>query len=119
MRAAIAKANRLLAAIDELSAEESIWLGAGDPAHALESHLRSLPLLAELCSVVSDPVVALALGSQLARLGDRREQNRCHLSRLRTKLLHDGHRVAGARLRLGRLSSVYGTAKNNRFRAAV
>jgi hypothetical protein len=119
VKAAIAKASRLLAAIDELAAEEFVWLGAGDPAHALESHLRSIPLLAELCSVVSDPAVAIAMGSRLARLGDRREQNQGKLRQLRAKLLADGDRVAVARLRLGRLSSVYGKAKNNRFRAAV
>ena len=119
MKAALAKANRLLSAIDEMAAEEAIWLGAGDPAHALATHLRSVPLLAELCSVVSDPAVATALGSRLARLGDRREQNRGKLSALRTKILSEKDRVAGVRLRLGRLASVYGTAKNNRFRAAV
>ena len=119
MKIAVAKANRLLGAIEELVAEESIWLGARDPAHALASHLRSVPLLAELCSLVSDPAVAAALGQRLGRLGDRREQNRDKLKELRSNILNDVARVDGVRLRLTRLASVYGKAKNNRFRAAV
>jgi len=119
MKAAVAKASRLLAAIDELAAEESIWLRAGDPGHALESHLRSVPLLVELCSVISDPAVAGAISPRLARLGKRREENRSNLSLLRAKLLANKDRVVCTRVRLDRLSSVYGPAKNNRFRTAV
>jgi hypothetical protein len=119
MKGAIAKASRLLAAIDELAAEESIWLKAGNAGQALASHLRSVPLLAELCSVVSDPTVAAAVGGGLARLNERRQLNQTRLGSLKSRLLADGERIAGARLRLGRLSSAYGAVKGSRLRAAV
>jgi hypothetical protein len=120
---AISKARRLLAALDELAGTEEILLGAGQGGRALAAHQRAAPLLAELIPLIGDPAVTAALQPRLAAWLERRRENWRRARQLRTRLLEEGARIAGARMRLARLLPAYhrggGGMRSSRLTAAV
>jgi len=117
----LAKASRILAALDELASTEAIFLGAGQGGPALAAHERAAPLLAEFCRLMADPEVAVALRHPLAAWLERRRENRDRARQIRSQLKEEGERIAAARQRLARLLPAYskGRRRPGRLAAAV
>jgi len=120
---AITKARRLLAALDEWAQTEELLLGSGQGSRALAAHQRAAPLLSELMPLIADPAVTAALQPRLTAWLERRRENWRRARQLRTRLLEEGERIAGARMRLARLLPAYhrdgGGVRSRRLTAAV
>lgn len=103
-------AIRLLAALEELIAEEATLVRTMDFVEAVEVRERAEPLVEKLCALANEPAVA-GLRPRLDALLERSGQNYHFLStqleRLRTELA----RVNEASGRMRRLAPVYGTTR--------
>ena len=125
MRAGRATAERLLGAIDELVARESIWLGAGNYAQAAAVSRRVAPLIARLYQLsVAEGGIRPALAPRVSALLSQRRENHASLASGRAFVAAESRRIAEARRRLLDLAPVYGRVRSgpprtSRLNAAV
>jgi hypothetical protein len=121
METPVQTAERLLAALEDLAAQEANLLGTSDYLEAVGIQARSAPLVDRLGELSRHAEVA-ALKSRVGSLLDRREQNRqlqgAQLARLQLEL----RRVDEANVRLAGLAPAYSTrpaAAAPRFNSAA
>lgn len=101
------KASRLITALEELTAQETVLLRSLDLVEAVQICERAAPLVERLCALAADPAVG-GLRDRITAVVDRRRQHAAmldtHLSRLQTEL----RRIDDARGRLMKIGPAYG-----------
>jgi len=107
METPVQKASRLITALEELTAQETVLLRSLDLVEAVQICERAAPLVERLCVLAADPAVG-ALRDRITAVVDRRRQHATmldtHLSRLQTEL----RRIDDARGRLMKIGPAYG-----------
>lgn len=101
-------ATRLLTALEELTAQETLLIRTMDFVEAVTVRERAAPLVEKLCSLAAVPEVA-ALRPRVNGLLDRCGQNHHFLDTQLARLQGELTRVNEARGRLRRVAPVYGT----------
>jgi hypothetical protein len=102
-------ATRLLAALEDLVAQESTLLHAHEFIGAVEIQGRAAPLVEKLAALAADPEV-IALQPRVAALIERRNINGQFLDTQLNRLQDELRRVDEARSRLAKLLPAYATA---------
>lgn len=103
-----AAALRLIASIDELMAQESICLRAGDCIRAAAASSRVAPLITRLGELAAaHPAAVATAGFRLGSLLVSRRENQSTLGQLREQLTAERARLAEASNRVKRLIPTY------------
>lgn len=111
METPFATATRLLAALEELIAEETTLIRTMDFVEAVEARERAAPLVDGLCALADDPSV-LTLRPRLDALLERSGQNYHFLSNQLERLQAELTRVNEACGRMRRVAPVYKTVRS-------
>jgi hypothetical protein len=114
-------AARLLSALGELTAQQSIWLRVGNCTRALAAQRRAAPLVAGLSALEGDPALD-AIRPRLGELLARRRENQALLAERRKGFEEERRRLTAARERLRQLRFYAGQtapAPFKRLNAAV
>ncbi|MFZ5494882.1 MAG: hypothetical protein ACOZE5_06035 [Verrucomicrobiota bacterium] len=109
METPLQKARRLLTALEELSARETILIRTMEFVEAVALQERAAPLVEALCALAGDPEAA-ALRPRVASLLGRCGQNYHFLDTQLARLHGELQRVTEARGRLRRVAPAYKTA---------
>ena len=102
-------ATRLLAALEELAAQETILIRTMEFIEAAAVQERAAPLVERLCALAADPATA-PLQPRVAALLERRGQNHHFLDAQLARLQEELGRVTEARGRLRRVAPAYKAA---------
>lgn len=108
METPLQTATRLLAALEELSGQETILIRTMEFVEAVAVQERAAPLVATLCELAVDPAVA-ALRPRVTGLLDRWGQNYHFLDTQLARLNEELQRVTEARGRLRHVAPAYRT----------
>lgn len=100
------RAQRLLAALDELASQESVLVRSLDLIEALQIAERAAPLVEEVCTLAAEPDVA-ALRPQVESLVARRQRSAALLEGQLQRVQEELRRVDEARRRLTRTAPAY------------
>lgn len=106
MESALQSATRLLAALEELSAEETVLIRTMDFVEATAVRERAAPLVERLCTLAAEPSVQ-GLRARVTTVLERSEQNFHFLNAQLTRLNEELARVTEARHRLRRVAPIY------------
>lgn len=109
METPIQTATRLLAALEDLTAQEAVLLRTLDFADAVAIQERAEPLIDQLAALAVHPEVA-ALRSKVKGVVERRQQSRLFLDAQLGRLQSELRRLDEARTRLARVAPAYVTA---------
>ena len=109
MESPLQTATRLLAVLEDLTAQESILLRTLDFVDAVALQERAAPLVDQLSALAFHPDVA-QLKQRVASLVDRRQQSRYFLDAQLGRLQSELRRIDEARTRLSRMVPAYVTA---------
>jgi hypothetical protein len=111
METPLQTATRLLTALEELAAQESILLRTLDFVDAVAVQERAAPLVDQLSALAVHPEVA-SLRAKVLSLVERRQQSRHFLDAQLGRLQSELRRIDEARTRLTRVAPAYvGTAR--------
>ncbi len=103
-----AQALRLIASIDEILAQETIWLRAGDCVKAAAASGRVAPLIARLGELAAaHPAAVATVGFRIGALFAGRRENLSTLNQLRVHLNAERARLAEARGRVQNIMPTY------------
>lgn len=105
-------ATRLLAALEDLTAQESVLLRTLDFVDAVALQERAAPLVDQLSALAIHPDVA-KLKPKVTSLVDRRQQSRHFLDAQLGRLQSELRRIDEARTRLSRVAPAYVTAERS------
>ncbi len=109
METPLQTATRLLMALEDLTAQESILLRTLDYVDAVALQERAAPLVDQLSALAIHPEVAQLKGKVMS-LVDRRQQSRHFLDAQLGRLQSELRRIDEARTRLSRVAPAYVTA---------
>jgi hypothetical protein len=115
---------RLIASIDEILAQEAIWLRSGNCVKAAAASSRASPLISRLGELAAaHPSVVAAVGYRAGALLAARRENMSILGKLRVRLTNERARIAEARCRLRSMIPTYArqasAGRRSRLNAAV
>ncbi len=108
METPLQAATRLLSALEELAAQETLLIRTMDFVEAVAVQERSAPLVEKLCALAATPEVR-TLRPRVDALLDRSGQNHHFLDTQLARLQGELARVNEARGRLRRVAPAYGT----------
>jgi hypothetical protein len=106
METPLQTATRLLAALEDLTAQESILLRTLDFVDAVAVQERAAPLVDQLSALAIHPEVS-SLRPKVLGLVERRQQSRHFLDAQLGRLQSELRRIDEARSRLARVAPVY------------
>ena len=106
METPLQTAKRLLTALEDLTAQESILLRTLDYVDAVAIQERAAPLVDQLAALAVHPEVS-ALNAKVKALVDRRQQSRFFLDAQLGRLQSELRRIDEARTRLARVAPAY------------
>ena len=109
METPLQTAARLLAALEDLAAQEAVLLRTLDFVDAVAVQERAAPLVDQLAALALHPEVA-SLRTKVKALVDRRQQSRHFLDAQLSRLQSELRRIDEARSRLSRVAPAYVTA---------
>jgi len=110
METAVQTAGRLLAALDDFAAQETILFRTLEFTAAVALQERAAPLVQKLGELAEAPGVA-GLRPRVAALLARREQSYHFLNAQMERLHLEARRIEEARARLARMAPVYGSGR--------
>ena len=108
METPLQTAARLLAALEDLTAQESVLLRTLDFVDAVAVQERAAPLVDQLTALAIHPEV-ISLRAKVAKLVERRLQSRHFLDTELGRLQSELRRIDEARTRLSRVAPAYVT----------
>jgi hypothetical protein len=101
-------ALRLIASIDEIMAQETIWLRAGNCVRAAAASSRASPLISRLGELAAaHPAAVATVGFRVGALLAGRRENQSTLSQLKANLTAERARLAEARGRVQAMIPTY------------
>jgi hypothetical protein len=106
METPLQTATRLLTALEDLTAQESVLLRTLDFVDAVALQERAAPLVDQLAVLAGNPEVARLRG-QVAAIVDKRQQSRHFLDAQLARLQSELRRIDEARSRLSRVAPAY------------
>ena len=109
METPLQTATRLLTALEDLTAQESVLLRTLDFVDAVAIQERAAPLVDQLAALAIHPEVA-ELRAKVKGLVDRRQQSRFFLDAQLGRLQSELRRIDEARSRLTKVAPAYMTA---------
>jgi len=108
MKGALATAQRLLTALEDLASEETVLLRSLDLFEAVQLAERAAPLIERLCSLLAEEPEIRDLRPRVEALVAQRRRNSAMLDSHLVRLQSELRRVEEARKRLSRVAPVYG-----------
>lgn len=122
MNASEIAALRLVASLEEFTAQQALAISVGHAAHAVDLQRRAAPLVERLCELAREPGLARTIARRLDDLMESRRALQGRLAARRELVNARRQRVALARSRLQSLAPAYGVKSGRaplRLNAAV